>query len=229
MSAAVDRAGAIRPGTDSADRFGSFGAGSLIDYPQSTIYGERSIHVGENTLIGRHCSLVVGYDAHVSDLPPRGLVLGDRCVVGANSVFAAHGSIVVEDDVWFGRDVFVSDASHGYQDVETPIGLQLGSTRPVRIGAGSWIGHGVIVLPGATIGRHVVVGAGSVVRGTIPDHCIVAGVPADVVRRLEPGLGWVSTTDPADVRPAWTPEEYAALLTGDPGAAHVPTSRLTGA
>lgn len=82
----------------------------------------------------------------------------------------------------------------------------------MHIGTGSWIGHGAVILPGASLGDHVVVGAGSVVRGTVPDHCVVAGVPAQVVRRYEPGSGWVSTTDPADVRPEWTPADVAKML-----------------
>jgi len=45
-------------------------------------------------------------------------------------------------------------------------------------------------LPGACIGRNVVVAAGSVVRGTVPDRCVVAGVPARVVRQYLPGDGW---------------------------------------
>jgi acetyltransferase-like isoleucine patch superfamily enzyme len=85
----------------------------------------------------------------------------------------------------------------------------------VEIGAGSWIGHGTIVLPGTRIGRQVVVGAGSVVRGEVPDHAVVAGVPARVVRRFEPAVGWVSTGNPADVRTPWTASEVAALLAGD--------------
>ena len=54
--------------------------------------------------------------------------------------------------------------------------------RPVRIGAGSWLGFGTVVLPGATIGRHVVIGANSVVRGDIPDYSIAAGNPARIIR-----------------------------------------------
>ena len=69
----------------------------------------------------------------------------------------------------------------------------------MRIGAGTWIGHGAIVLPGTTIGRHVVVAAGSVVRGTVEDHAVVGGSPARVLRRFEPGLGWVSPS--GDLRP----------------------------
>ncbi|MBO9521146.1 MAG: acyltransferase [Nocardioidaceae bacterium] len=177
------------------------------------MFGTGSIHLGENTLVGAHCTLLVGYAPDDPDVPARGLVIGDRCVIGAGSILTAHSCIEIGDDVWFGRDVFVSDASHGYQDPETPIGLQLGAHQPVRVGAGTWVGHGAIILPGASIGRNVVVGAGSVVRGEIPDHAVVAGVPAKVVRRLEPGLGWVgSRTD--DVRPAWTTAEVAAMMAG---------------
>jgi len=47
------------------------------------------------------------------------------------------------------------------------------------------------VLPGASIGRHVVVGAGSVVTGDLPDFSVAVGNPARVIRRYEPGQGWV--------------------------------------
>jgi acetyltransferase-like isoleucine patch superfamily enzyme len=211
----VTRAGAIQPGTDAADAFGTFGAGSYITFPMATMYGASSIHIGEDTLIGRYCSLLVGYSPDDDNVPERGIVIGDRCVLGAGSVLTAHASIEIGDDVWFGQNVFVSDASHGYQDPETPIGLQLGPHQPVVIGEGSWIGHGAIVLPGTRIGRHVVVGAGSVVRGVVPDHAVVAGVPAKVVRRLEPGVGWAASSDPDDVRPAWTADDVAAMMAAE--------------
>ena len=94
--------------------------------------------------------------------------------------------------------MFVTDASHGYQDPGLPIGKQLGAHLPVSIGPGTWVGHGAVILPGARIGRNVVVAAGAVVRGTVEDFAVVAGSPARVVRRLEPGVGWVGSTD---VRP----------------------------
>lgn len=210
----VERCGEIRPGTSSARRFHSFGARSLIAFPTATVFGERAIRIGEETLIGRQATLTAGYHPEDPDVPTPALVIGDRCVLGAGVTLTAHAGIVIEDDVWFGQQVFVSDASHGYQDPETPIGRQLGDHRTVRIGAGSWLGHRVIVLPGAQIGRQVVVAAGSVVRGRIPDHCVVAGVPARVVRRLDEA-GWRATSDPSDVRPAWTSAEVAAMLRGE--------------
>jgi acetyltransferase-like isoleucine patch superfamily enzyme len=52
----------------------------------------------------------------------------------------------------------------------------------VRIGPGSWIGHGAVILPGTQIGRQVIVAAGSVVRGEVADYSVVGGVPAKVIR-----------------------------------------------
>jgi acetyltransferase-like isoleucine patch superfamily enzyme len=81
------------------------------------------------------------------------------------------------------------DQNHGYEDPDTPIGSQFPVNRPVSVGAGSWLGAGAIILPGTTIGRNVVVAAGSVVRGEVPDRCVVAGIPAKVVRE-HTGAGW---------------------------------------
>lgn len=186
----VQELGDIGPDTRAAARFGSFGEGSCLGFPLDTLYGESAIHIGSDTLIGRQCTLSVGYGPTQHVLPARALVIGDRCVIGARACITAHSSIEIGDDVWFGKDVFVSDASHGYEDPETPIGRQFGAHQPVSIGAGSWIGHGAIILPGTAIGRNVVVAAGSVVRGEVPDLSVVAGVPAKVVRTYAPETGW---------------------------------------
>ena len=209
----VERAGAITPGTRLAEQFGSFGEASCLAFPPATLFGQAAIHLGAGTLIGRHCTLTVGYTTDDTRLPARGLVIGDRCVIGARASLTAHESITIGDDVWCGQDVFVSDSSHGYQDPETPIGAQLGAHQPVAVGSGSWIGHGAIILPGTTIGRNVVVAAGSVVRGTVEDHAVVGGVPARVLRRLEHGVGW-STPAGGDLRPVWSRAEVEAALGG---------------
>lgn len=196
----VDHVGEIVPGTATADGFGSFGESSCIDFPPATLLNTRCIHLGSGTLVGRQATLSVGYGDDKVALPPRALVIGDRCVLGARATITAHQSISIGDDVFFGQNVFVTDASHGYQDPNVPIGRQFGLHQPVSIGSGSWIGHGAVVLPGARIGRNVVVAAGAVVRGEVADHSVVAGNPARVVRRLDPQTGWVGSTG-ADVRP----------------------------
>ena len=98
--------------------------------------------------------------------------------------------------MWTGPYVYITDQNHGYEDPDVPIGRQFPVNRPVVIGSGSWLGAGAIVLPGARIGRNVVIAAGSVVRGEIPDRCVVAGVPARIIRE-HTDAGWLSPKAPA--------------------------------
>jgi acetyltransferase-like isoleucine patch superfamily enzyme len=207
--------GAVRPGTSRGNEFGTLGSGTWISHPIGPQYGLGSVHIGKDCLIGQYTVLTVGYGPDDPNIPARGLVIGDRCVIGARTILTSHGSISIGDDVWFGQSIFVSDASHGYQDPETPIGDQLDDHQPVSIGSGTWIGHGAVILPGAQIGRQVVIGAGSVVRGVIPDHSIAVGVPAKVVRRLKPGVGWVATNGSGDIKPVRTRDQVAARMAGE--------------
>lgn len=189
----AERVGVIAPGTDVADQFGSLGEGACLAFPMGTLFGVAGMHIGRETLVGKYSTLSVGYGPSQVALPERGLVIGERCVVGARACITAHESIEIGDDVWMGQDVFISDASHGYADPDVPIGRQFGAHQPVRIGSGSWIGHGAMILPGTTIGSNVVVAAGSVVRGDIPDRTVVGGVPARTLRQYdELTTGWIS-------------------------------------
>jgi acetyltransferase-like isoleucine patch superfamily enzyme len=88
--------------------------------------------------------------------------------------------------------VYITDQNHGYEDVSRPISQQSQPERAVRIGKGSWIGHGSIILPGSHIGAHVVIGAQSVVSGVIPDYCVAVGSPARVIKQYRDGEGWIS-------------------------------------
>ena len=187
---AVQRAGAISPGTPGGQKFAAFGAGSIIGFPTGALYGERWIEIGAGTMIAAQVSLSAGMvpGQDLGEVPL--MRIGDRCLIGRGSHIVAHHSIVIGDDVYTGPYVYITDQNHGYADPETPIGRQWPSNAAVSIGAGSWLGAGVIVLPGSVIGRNVVVAAGSVVRGAVPDCCVVAGVPARVVREYVAGNGW---------------------------------------
>ena len=192
-------AGAIAPGTAAADRFGSFGEGSIMGFPTAVLYGERHIYVGIGTTINTWVTLAAGYHPTQEGLPDRVLTIGDHSVIGLRSGIVAHESIEIGSDVWFGQEVYVTDANHGYSDPATPPGKQLGAHTPVVISDGCWIGHGSVILAGTQLGKHVVVAASSVVRGTFPDHSVIGGVPAKVIRRYEPGVGWVRPDGTGDV------------------------------
>jgi acetyltransferase-like isoleucine patch superfamily enzyme len=182
--------GTITAQTDAGRRFAAFGFGSLIAFPTGSVYGERYIEIGEGTMIAELASVCAGMmPGH--DLGPEPVLrIGDRCVIGRGSHIVAHFSIDIGDDVYTGPYVYITDQNHSYADPDQPIGRQWPVNSSVRIGAGTWLGTGVIVLPGSVIGRNVVVAAGSVVRGEIPDRCVVAGVPARVVKDFKPESGW---------------------------------------
>ena len=156
----------------------------MICFPPAAIVNERYIRIGAGTLIGPHVTLSAGMAPGQTCLTDPVVRIGDRCLIGRASGIVGHLSIEIEDDVWTGHHVYITDQNHGYDDLELPISRQAMPERPVRIGAGSWLGHGTVVLPGATIGRHVVIGANSVVRGEIPSYCVAAGNPARVVKWL---------------------------------------------
>src|SRR5580700_10558787 len=187
---AVQRAGVVTADTLPGRRFAVFGPGSMAAFPPGSVFGERWIVIGTDTLIGAFVSLSAGMVPGQDLGPDPVLRIGDRCVIGRGSHIVAHQRVDIGDDVFTGPYVYITDQNHGYADPDVPIGRQWPANAPVSIGAGSWLGAGAIVLPGSCIGRHVVVGAGSVVRGQVPDHTVVAGVPAKVIRAYVAGDGW---------------------------------------
>jgi serine acetyltransferase len=206
----AQRHGAVTADTSAGRRFAAFGTGSLLAFPPGTMFGEGSIAIGSDVLVGALVTLSAGMVPGQDLGPAPVLRIGDRCVIGRGSHIIAHQSVQIGADVFTGPYVYITDQNHGYADPEMPIGRQFPVNRPVSIGAGSWLGAGAIVLPGAAIGRNVVVAAGSVVRGVVPDHCVVAGVPARVVRSYVPGDGWIATTGAVGL-PSYIVEDIAQL------------------
>lgn len=174
-------------------RFAAFGEDSLICFPPGDSLGEEHIALGRNTLVASGVTLSVGM-APGQPLPAGAtspvLTIGDRCLLGRGSHVVAHLSVVIDDDVITGPGCYVTDQNHVYADPGVPIGQQWPTNDPVHIGAGSWLGAGAVILPGTSLGRNTVVGAGAVARGHFPDHAVLAGTPARVVRRYEDGSGW---------------------------------------
>jgi acetyltransferase-like isoleucine patch superfamily enzyme len=186
----MQHAGTVTAESAAGRRFAAFGPGTLMAFPTGAVYGERWIEVGDKTMIAELVTMCAGM-APGHDLGPEPVLhVGDRCVIGRGSHIVAHHSIEIGDDVYTGPYVYITDQNHKYEDIDTPIGRQWPVNSAVRIGAGCWLGTGAVILPGATVGRNVVVAAGSVVRGEVPDNCVVAGVPAKIVRQHVPGTGW---------------------------------------
>jgi virginiamycin A acetyltransferase len=105
--------------------------------------------------------------------------VGRRVYVGLSCVL---GDVTLEDDVLLGSHVSVINggAQHSIERLDVPIREQPGTWERVTIGRDTWVGDRALVL--ADVGRHCVIGAGSVVTKPIPDYAIAVGSPARIVR-----------------------------------------------
>jgi acetyltransferase-like isoleucine patch superfamily enzyme len=217
----MQQAGTVTAESPAGRRFAAFGPGSLMAFPTGSVYNERWIEVGDLCMIAELVTLCAGI-APGHDLGPDPVVrIGDRCVIGRGSHIVAHHSIEIGADVFTGPYVYITDQNHSYADLDVPVGRQWPVNSRVRIGAGTWLGTGAVILPGADIGRNVVVAAGAVVRGHVPDYAVVGGVPAKVIREYLPGSGWVapaSVSEPAVVlKPDLAPERATTPEVASPG------------
>ena len=180
----AERAGTVGAKDAVARRFGAFGEGSALVFPPGSLFGEQFIHIGAHTLIGPYVTMSAGLFGEQLKTPTGwALRFGDNCSIGRGSFFVSRVCIDVGDDVTMAPNVYITDHNHRFEDPTLPIKQQWMSEAPVVIGSGSWLGTGSVILPGARVGRNTVVTAGSVVRpGEYPDVCVLAGVPAKVVK-----------------------------------------------
>lgn len=160
--------------------FKRFGKYSNIMGPEQ-IEGEEYITIEDNvfmysrsTLIARKCT----------EKDPN-LVIGKRAQIRPGFHAVCVFSIVIGDDVLVADNVYLSDNAHAYSDINYPIGAQpLKLLRPVRIGSNAWIGRNVCVI-GASIGKHSVIGANSVVLKDVPDYSVAVGNPARIIKQFD--------------------------------------------
>jgi maltose O-acetyltransferase len=128
--------------------------------------------LGEGTEIRPPFYCDYGYQTHV----------GARTFVNFGLVVLDVARITVGDDVQIGPYVQLLTATHPLEP--EPRRAKWESAEPIAIGDNVWLGGGVIVCPGVTIGENTVVGAGAVVAGDLPPGVLAVGVPARVVRTL---------------------------------------------
>ena len=119
---------------------------------------------------------------------PARVRVGAGTFLNRNVMVAAQELVEIGEHCMLANGCFVSDASHRFDDLERPITWQgFESKGPTRIGDNCWLGVGVVVTSGVTIGERCVIGANSVVTHDIPPYSIAAGAPARVLRSIEYG------------------------------------------
>lgn len=111
------------------------------------------------------------------------LVIGDDTRIGIGNTLI--GPVTIGNKVNLGQHVLISGLNHNYEDVLETIADQGVRTLPVSIADDVWIGGNVVILPGIHIGKHAVVGAGSVVTKDVAPYTVVVGNPARVVKKWD--------------------------------------------
>jgi acetyltransferase-like isoleucine patch superfamily enzyme len=152
------------------------------------IRNKRFIQIGNGFTTGFGCRLEA-YPQTTASGPI--LLFGKNVEINDYVHIAAGEKVVIGDHVLIASKVFISDLNHGnYKDensdspLSTPNSRKL-STSPVTIKDNVWIGEGVCIMPGVTIGYGSIIGASSVVTKDIPDYSIAVGSPAKVVKEYD--------------------------------------------
>lgn len=135
--------------------------------------GQEGITIGSDSVISCNSTLQ-GKTGPIS--------IGNRVVVANNVIISSIDGISIEEAVLIGGNCYIGGGMYNSERTDIAIMDQgLYSRGPIRIGAGAWLGAGVIVLDGVTIGEGCIIGAGSVVTKDIPPFSVALGTPARVV------------------------------------------------
>jgi len=144
-----------------------------------------AISIGENVWVGPYADIVVLTSTTYSPIKGK-LTIGNRVVIGSGAnIRAAGGMIVIGNNALLGQRVSLIAANHMLDNSAPYRDLPWETERTgVILEENVWIGAGVTILPGCTVGKNSVVAAGAVVTKNIPPDQLWAGVPARLLRCL---------------------------------------------
>jgi acetyltransferase-like isoleucine patch superfamily enzyme len=136
------------------------------------------VSIGDDTIVCGRIGIAGSRHAQ------RKLRIGASCMINDGCRFDTGSPITIGDRVFLGHEVTVLTTTHdiGPHDKRCH-GVR---SEAVSIGNGAWIGTRALILPGVHVGDGCVIAAGAVVTDPVPDDTLVGGVPAKVLRRLDP-------------------------------------------
>ena len=179
------------------DLFGYFGVDAKIK-PPFRILNPHRIYVGDITSIQEHAHINAFEDLsflreyvaspYQADFSVEDYLYDSKIDIGAENQIgrfffvSCTKLITLDDNVLISERVFIGDNNHSFSHREVPI-MQQPNKRgtPIHIKYGSWVGTGVVILPGTEIGRLSVVGANSVCKGKFPDYSVIGPEPAKLL------------------------------------------------
>lgn len=149
------------------------GKGSIIQRrTRMDIFPYNNFELGNSSMIEDFSTLNNG----VGDI-----VIGDKSIIGIGCTLI--GPLTIGDDVMLAQNIVVSALNHGYQDISLSPSQQKVICKPIVISDRVWIGANSVITAGVTLGKHCIIGAGSVVTKDVPEYSIAVGNPAKIIKQ----------------------------------------------
>lgn len=145
----------------------------------------QGIEIGDNSLV-MHGSILHVYNFR--SLPHAFIRIGRDSLIGEYNVLRGQGGITIGNRVYTSPLVQLLAVNHVYRDPSLPMVEQGITAEGIIIEDDVWIGAGAIVTDGVRVGKGAVVAAGAVVTKDVPPYSVVGGVPARVIKQIEPDV-----------------------------------------
>jgi acetyltransferase-like isoleucine patch superfamily enzyme len=137
-------------------------------------YDNQGISIGKGVFIGRNTIL---------SCKNGDITLGDGVNIGFNCEIFSASRVVLEENILLAAYTYLIGGDHDFKRTDIPVIQQGRGSRGILVRQNAWLGAGVKVLDGVTIGRDAIIGTGAVVTNEIPEYAIALGVPARVVKK----------------------------------------------
>jgi acetyltransferase-like isoleucine patch superfamily enzyme len=141
----------------------------------------QGIEIGANTLV-MHGSVLHVYNFR--NIPHSGIRIGKDSLIGEYNVIRGQGGVTIGDRVYTSPMVQIVAVNHVFSDPERPFIEQGITAQGIVIEDDVWIGSGAVITDGVQIGKGAVVAAGAVVTQDVLPNCVVAGVPARLIKEI---------------------------------------------
>lgn len=161
--------------------YGNFGMSSIVYRPHK-ITNKKHIYIGEHVSFDKELRMEAICSKGQQAFSPH-LVIGSYSHVEQRCQIFCANSINIGMHVIISSDVYITDVSHEYSNIELDVLEQPLNVGTTIIGDYCFIGAGVKIIKPVNIGTRVIIGANSVITENIPSYCVVAGNPAHIIKK----------------------------------------------
>lgn len=141
----------------------------------------KNLQLGDNVKIASGVLIHCGHKC-MSEMK-KNVYIGDNSYIGPNSVLFGEGEIEIGRNCEIAPGVVITSREHTYSKIDVPIREQRSEFNKVLLEDDVWIGCNASILPGVSIGKGSIVGAGAVVTKNIAPYSVAVGVPAKVIKK----------------------------------------------